>query len=197
MTIGAIFTNETHAAEMRNVSVDVEGDRDLAGRGQEPGGGEADRGRAERADREERVRRGELLLRRDVRQHALLGRVEELLHAARQDHDHVEQQDVDLDQERDAEDERRPDQVRRDHDLLATEAVDEDAGEEPDEETRDRGRHEHQTDGQRGPGLLEDQDARGEVGQRRADRRDELREPEVAEVTVAEDREHRRGGSVR
>src|SRR4029078_13729103 len=60
--------------------IDVEGERDLVRlqRGQETGRRETDGGRAERRDRQERVRLRQLLLAGDLGEHALPGRIEEL-----------------------------------------------------------------------------------------------------------------------
>ena len=102
---------------------------------------------------------------------------------------------LDPDHDRDQADGDRLDQAGRDHDPLPVVAIDVDAGEQADDEARDRRDHQRQADGERRFGRPPDEDPGRQVGQRRARGRDELGEPEQREVASPEDREHgRRGG---
>ena len=143
-------------------------------RRQEAGSGEPDGGRAERADRRNEL--AEASSSSDaISGRTLSHRVEELRDRADEHNGHVQQGDVDRGSRNGmSDDDAGPEQVRDEHDLLAVEAVDEDARDQPDEQRRDRGRDQHQADVERRVGVAEDEDAGGEVGQRRADRRDEL-----------------------
>ena len=166
--------------------------------GQETGPGEPDGGRSERGDRQEGVGRRQFLIGRHLGDETLVGRVEELLHAGVEQDEEVQADDrVELDRDREERDHDRLDQGRDDHDLLAVVAVHVDAGQQPHHEARHGGRHEGQADGQGGPGLAVDPYPGSEIRQRRARRRDELGEPEEAEVALVEDGEHRRSGRER
>ena len=77
-------------------------------------------------------------------------------------------------EERDAEDERRPDQVRRDHDLLAANRSTKTPARRPTKRLGIAVAMSISPTASADSVLSEDEDAGGEVGQRRADRRDEL-----------------------
>ena len=70
--------DEAGGREEERQRVQVERPVDVERGRQQARQGEADRGRPERADHDPRVRRGELLVRRDLRQQGVVGRVEEL-----------------------------------------------------------------------------------------------------------------------
>ena len=73
----AAHQRDQHRAHDERQRVDDEGHPQIDA-GEEAGAGEADRGRAERGDRQERVGGGELLVARDLGDQAVVGRVEEL-----------------------------------------------------------------------------------------------------------------------
>ena len=159
-----------------------------------PAAGEADGGRAERRDGQERVRPCELLVARHLGDQAVVGGIEELLHAGIE-----EQQDVQARAGRcdsmpmtkaSAADDDRLDQAGRDEDPLAVVAIDEDAGEQPDDQAGDGRDHQGQADREGRLGLAVDVDAGSEVRQRRAGGRDELRQPQQGEVAPPEHGEH-------
>ena len=129
--------------------IEVEGDLDRCERCEQAGGGEADRRRAEAADRQEGVGCRQLLVGRDVGEDAFLRRIEELGDGGVDEDDDVEQVDVDRNDRRDRSDQGGPEQAGHDHDLLAVVAVDEDPRHEPYDQGRQRGRREHEAHGQR------------------------------------------------
>ena len=156
-----------------------------------PGTREPDRRGPEGRDLEEGVGRRQLLVARDLGDQRLVGGVEELLDA-RVDEDGDEQQrDVDAEQERDRRDDDGLEQVARHHDLAPVPAVHEHAGDEPDDQAGDRGGHEGHAHEERGPGLVVDVDAGGEVRQGGAGGRHQLRHPHQDEVALLEHRGRR------
>ena len=179
-------------AETRNVSESIQNAQLHVELGRDqPGHGEPDRGGPEGRDLEERVRRGQLVVARDLGDQGLVGRVEELLDAGVDEDRDEQQRDVDADQERDDRDDDRLAQVARDHHRASVVLVDEDAGDEADDEARHRGRHERHADEEGGLRLLVDVDAGGEVGQRGSGGRDQLGDPHEHEVALLEDRRRR------
>ena len=170
--------------------VDPEREPDVDG-GEQPRTREPDGRRPEGRDLEEGVGCRELLVARDLGDQRLVGGVEELLDA-RVDEDGDEQQrDVDAEQERDRGDDDRLEQVARHHDPAPVPAVHEHAGDEPDDQAGDRGGHEGHAHEERGPGLVVDVDARGEVRQGGAGGRHQLRQPHQDEVGLLEHRGRR------
>ena len=140
---------------------------------QQAGPGEADRGRAEGGDRQEGVGGGQFLVAGHLRDEAVVGRIEELLDPGVEQQQRVQPDDgVELDDERDQADDDRLDQTGDDQDPLAVVPVDVDPGQQAHDQARDGRRHQGQADGQGRPGLAIDPDAGGQVGQRRARRRD-------------------------
>ncbi len=126
-----------------------------------------------------------------------MGGVEELFDPGVEQQQEIQARDsdgLDPEDDRDQGDRHRLHEAGGDHDPLPIVPVDEDTGEQPDDQARDRGHHQRHTDGERGPGHPEDIDAGRKVGQRRTGGRDELRRPEQREVALPEDGEHRRGG---
>ena len=192
--IGWRLMKAMHAAEKRNVAgVDDERPVEVHGARQQAGRGEPDRGRAERRDRQERVRVQQLLVGSQLGDEAVVRRIEELLHAGVDEDQYVQPDDrdrLDPDDERDDRYDHCLHEAGHDHDLLTVVAVDVDAREQADNEARDGRRHQRQADGERRLGLPVDEDPGGEVGQRGAGGRDQLRQPQQAEVALPEDREH-------
>ncbi len=137
-------------------------------------------------------RRPQLLLVGDLRDHALVGGIEELGHRRVEDHGRVGRR-PERDPQRDPREERGPQQVGGDEDPLAIEAVDEDPRQQAEGQAGNRRRHEDQPNARAESVSRKMTDGRGEVGQRGADRRDQLREPELREVALPEDGEHRPG----
>ena len=110
-----------------------------------------------------------------------MGRVEELLHRGVQEQQDVQpwQRDgLDPDHERERGHDDRLDEAGGDEDPLAVVPIDEHAGEQAHDQARDGRDHQRQADGERRLGHSVDVDPGGQVGQRRAGGRDELRQPQ-------------------
>ena len=90
------------------------------------------------ADPHRGVRRQQVALVDDARQDRDPGRPEEDRHRRDQEHQRVGQPDVDQDGDGDEQDQRRPQQVRDDEDLLLVPAVDERPGDGREDQVRDR-----------------------------------------------------------
>ena len=144
----------------------------------------ADDVRERLADPQRRVRRHEVVLRDDPRQDRALRRPEEDRDRRDEEDERVGEREVRHRRERDQQHEPGPQQVADDHHLAVVPAVDEAAGDRPEQQVRQRRDEEHRADGDRGVGRVEHDERQRDLVDPVAERADELAGPQGAERAV-------------